>query len=252
VKREFNYTGRRKIHLNQIKLRFVEQRDGSYSINISFDLTQLNLQSSLKVYMEVSYMGFFQVIDFGTLDQPKNTYSDVLKHELAPYIDSLKCILKIVDEESDIGLIKAMSPRIRGSVVKIDGGQGGKKSFLEVVPRALGEVPWRLEYDECSVTLLINDKIENKKYLLQTDPIWRSLIFPSVVREIVTKIVSISDYTIDGDEWYIEWNKYIRRHLKIEFPDEANASDEIKNEFINETVDKFCMLIKSTSRLNGK
>lgn len=251
MKVEYNYTGRKKIHLNEVALSFIEKRQGGYDINMDFDLSRLDLNESSKVYIEASYQGFFQSIYVGTFEQPINSYNGSLKKELTTWIESLKCVLKIVDEEGSIGMIKAISPKIDGDVVKIDGGTGGKKSFLPVVQGDLGEVPWKLEIDECSVTLIVNNKIEDVKNVLLNDPVKRSLIFPLVMREIVTKIVSVGDYSIEGDEWYIVWNKYISRHLKIKFPDSSNVSEERNDEFINETVEKFCRLQKSTSKLES-
>lgn len=251
MKVEYNYTGRKKIHLNEIALSFIQQKEGGYDINVNFDLSRLDLEASCKIYLEVSYVGFFQSIDLGTFDQPIHPYNGVLNKELNGWIESLRCVLKVVDEEGSIGMIKALSPKIRGSVINIDEGTGGKKSFLPVIQRDLGEVPWKLQIEQYSVTLIVNKKIEDVKNILLNDPVKRSLIFPLIMREIVTKIVSARDYSIEGDDWYIVWNKYISRHLKIDFPEESNASDERNEKFINETVDKFCRLQKSASQLKS-
>lgn len=251
MKVEYNYTGRKKIHLNEVAISFVEQRQAGYDINVNFDLSRLDLEASSKIYLEVSYVGFFQSIDLGTFDQPINSYNEVLKKDLCPWVESLKCVLKIVDEEGSIGMIRALSQRIKGSVINIDGESGGKKSFLPVVQKDLGEVPWKLQIEQYSVTLIVNQKIKDVKSALLNDPVKRSLIFPLVMREIVTQIVFIGDYCIEGDEWYVVWNKYISRSLKVEFPDGGNTTDERNQEFIDEVVDKFCRLQRSASQLKS-
>ena len=250
MKVEFNYTNRRKIHLNEFRISFI-QIENNYLVNVEFDLTRLKLKDNDKIYLELFYQGFFQSINLGTIQHPINLNNIPLIKELVPWIESVRGSLKVVDEEGRVGLIRAKSPWTRGEVIDFKGKKSGQKSFLPVNQVYLGEVPWKLEFDDCSVTLLINDKLDDAKYILLKDPIKMALIFPVVIREIVNKIVSKKDYSLEGDEWFVDWNKYFSGVLKIKFPDSENATEEEENEFKNNTVAKFCEMQKSTTKMKS-
>lgn len=250
MKVEFNYTGRMKIHLNEFRISFT-QIENKYFANVEFDLTRLELNNNYKIYLELSYGGFFQSINLGTIQHPINLNNTPLVNELVLWIESVRGAIKVVDEEGSIGLIRAKSPWTRGEVIDFEGKKSGQKSFLPVNQVDLGEVPWKLKFDDYCVTLLINDKLDDAKYILLNDPIKMALIFPIVIREIVNKIVSIKDYSLEGDEWFVDWNKYFSGVLKIKFPDSENATEEEENEFINNTVAKFCEMQKSTTKMKS-
>jgi hypothetical protein len=250
MKVEFNYTGRKKIHLNEFRLSFT-QFENNYLVNIDFDLSRLKLQDNDKIYLELSYQGFFQSIYLGTVQNPLNLRNTPLMRELVSWIESVRGALKVVDEEGEVGLIRAKSPMTRGEVIDFEGKRSGRRSFLPVIQVDLGEVPWKLEFETYSVTLLINDKLDDAKYILLNDPVKMALIFPAVIREIVSKIISIKDYSLEGDEWFVDCNKYFSGVLKLKFPDSENATEEEENEFVNHVVAKFCELHKSTTKMKS-
>ena len=250
MKVEFNYTGRKKIHLHEFRLSFIHF-ENDYLVNIDFDLSRLNLNENDKIYLELSYQGFFQSIYLGPAQAPINLHDVPLISELVPWIENVRGTLKVVDEEGDVGLIRAKSPMTRGEVIDFEGERRSRRSFLPVIQVDLGEVPWKLEFETYSVTLLINNKLEDAKYILLNDPVKMALIFPAVIREIVNKIISIKDYSIEGDEWFVDFNKYFSKVLKLQFPDSENATDEEENEFVNGVVAKFCELHKSTTKMKS-
>ena len=250
MKIEFNYTGRKKIHLNEFRLSFI-QFEKNYIVNVDYDLSRLGLHENDKIYLELSYQGFFQSICLGTVQDPIKLQNTLLIKELASWIESVRGSLKVVDEEGVVGLIRAKSPMTRGDIIDFEGKRSNRRSFLPVKQEDLGEVPWKLEFETYSVTLILNNKIDDAKFILLNDPVKMALIFPCIVREIANKIVSLRDYSLEGDEWFVDWNKYFSGKLKIKFPDSENATEEEEIEFVDSVVSKFCDLQKSTSKMKS-
>jgi hypothetical protein len=250
MKVEFNYTGRRRIHLNEFRISFL-QFESTFLVNVEFDLSRLDLDGSDKIYLELSYQGFFQSIYLGTIQHPINLNNTPLVKELVFWIESVKGAIKVVDETNEVGLIRAKSPMTRGDILDFEGKRSGQKSFLPVNQVDLGEVPWKLNFSPYSVTLLVNNKIDDVKYILLNDPVKMGLIFPLVIREIANKIVSLKDYSLEGDDWFVDWNKYFSRVLNLKFPESEFITQEEEDEFVNSAVAKYCEIYKFTTNLKS-
>lgn len=251
MKLEFNYTGRKKIHLNEVVLHFIENK-GNYNVHLECDLARLDLDQNNKLYLEVSYQGFYQVIDCGTIEIRNPLSGIFLNSDLSEWIESVRCSIKVIDESEEIGLIRAVSPRITPSIMDVDGNTSRGKSFLPVVQKDIGEVPWKLEVEPYSVTLVLSDKLDDVKNILKNDPVKMSLIFPVMIREIAIRIFDSEEYSVAGDDWFVPWNKYFEKVLKITLPSEdVELTDAEKNDFVNNVVEVFCRIQKSATKLKN-
>jgi len=237
--RKFNYTGRRKLNRQRIDIFVVDDRPYK-SFTATLDLKGLGLSDDAKVYIEPYYKSSFMRFAFGTIanpDLPENTIlSDI------PTTSIIRFRVKVVDETKKLGRIIRVADKIKPK--NSEAGSGNRMSILPI--------NWSVDLDQqiFRVTFPVNDfpmleinsKIENRKELVKNDQVFRSLMFPSVIKEIVTKIAMTWDeFEEEDSSWQSTWLKFIKEvlnvNIDVEFDD--GNEDEI-NHWVEEIVAAFC------------
>ena len=113
-------------------------------------------------------------------------------------------------------------------------------SLLSVKPdENLDQEIYRVDFSNEPV-LLINAKIVTWKEVASS-PLFRSLVYPSVLRTILTRILCIEEYvdTDDTDDWRCQWLRFAKTHLgSPDPPQDTNDQDSI-DKWIDDAVDVF-------------
>jgi len=152
--------------------------------------------------------------------------------------------LKVVDDTEEAGLLLGVSRNIR-PVGDGDGG-AGQQSILPVNPTDLGDQVWRLNFSNRRPWLEVNSAIPDIMEVARSDRRFFSLVYPAVIRQILTRILVIDGwYSPDGnpDDWRVQWLKWgIHWHPDKARPAEGER-DKVQDEWldwIEEVTTAFC------------
>ena len=119
-------------------------------------------------------------------------------------------------------------------------GPGNHLCILEVKFEDLGNLPWSLEIDDSATpTLVVNSRIGSKEYV-RSNATFFALVYPAVVREILTAILNEDgyEYDPDGDGWRDLWVRFAATLPDVGQPPEGEEGDP--RPWIEAAVRSFC------------
>lgn len=253
MKRIFNYTGRKKIFRESALLFLTKSDSGSLSFNVTLNLDGYKLPPTAEVYLEVYDRSQYQRYSIGLVEDSKNQKSGIIENTRSE--DALRFRIKVVDETDTHGKILAVAENI------ITKEPLPPNSIMPVNFKDLGEKIWHIDYGESSLPILdINSKLNiiDFREIVRKDDIFKALVYPSVVKEILNKILfyyEIDD--IEGDDWQNKWLFYLvtvcgsNMPPQIEIDTQTNKIDNIDelNEWVEDVaIPAFC---KKFSILNS-
>lgn len=247
--RRFNYTGRKPLPPDRVTLAVKEGQPRTFSAG--FKLEGLELPPDASIYVEATSKGALSVMrfPFGTVANPKAPPSTTL-HE----VEGERVIfnVKVVDEKHENGRILAVAQDIaRG------GGEGEDEAashpLLPVNPIDLGDEVWRVNFrtPDGRPYLDVNKNIEGIKTLVRSDKRFFSLVFPSVIRTVLRRILidlDFNDPVGEGDgSGELDWQARWLRWGAVWHPDNKenprggaeNEADAIED-WIDEVAREFC------------
>lgn len=248
--RKFNYTGRKKINRSDISIKLIgEKKDKKFFA--SLDLNGYNLPSSANIYIEPYFRYSTIRFNFGTVGEiipPQDT----LLWEISSNIIYFR--VKVVDETSQVGRLLAYADHLK-AYSEEEEGINPTKSILPVDYNSdLGQQVWKVSFDTSRPVLHINSRFKNGRELVLSEQ-FLALVFPSVIRQIFTKIteeISSHDET-EEDHWSFIWLKYSKSVFNLyEMPYDDSSDSQIEtNEWIENAVDKFCRKNSVLSKLES-
>jgi hypothetical protein len=235
--RKFNYTGRKRLKRDRVNISVVDDKPFR-SFTASVDLAGLGLPDNATVYIEPYHKSSFMRFPFGSVSQevkPPNTYlSDI------PSLVTVRFRVKVVDETKKLGRILRLADKIKPR--NLDSTSNHKSILWIDWDQDLDQEIFRVSFKTDYPTLEINKKVENGKELLKTDQLFRSLVFPVVMKEVAKEIAGSHDEFEDGDDsWQSTWLKFIRDvlHVNIDTDFDDKADDELDH-WVEEVVASFC------------
>jgi hypothetical protein len=202
--RKLNFTGRKKIPLRNTMVSLLNVDKHPHSFDIQIDLSDINLPSEASVYVEAYKRTSYMRFDFGTagnLRIPKNTNLTEIEAGVIPLFR-----VKIVDKSTQQGRIIAMADKIHPK--GIDDADKEKISLLHVeFSEELGSQVWKLDLAGDWPVLQVNNQISSIKEIARSDEGFLALVYPEIVRQILSEIIESDqlDPEIDEDEWYSLW-----------------------------------------------
>ncbi len=243
--RQFNYTNRKRIPKEKIRIVLREQGQKPPSFDATADLSELKLPETARVYVEAYYRNSYMRFDFGTAAQVKSEDNRTLSE-----IDNREAIyfrVKAVDTSGEHGKILA---EVDGIIPNSSDGPGVRVAILEVkFEENLGSQPWSLELSEAATPVLVVNKRLGSKEYVRSDDVFFSLVYPAVVREILTRIVVIDEYTYDDeeDQWRQLWLYFVCGLPDVGLPPIGDDPDA-KYVWIEGAVSAFCKAQPACSR----
>jgi len=230
VKRRFNFTGRQRIPRDRVVIGLTELNDGTTVFDALFQLEDLELPPSARVFVEAYHGSDLARYDFGRvgyIHQPTDTTISHLGR-----IDRLHFRVKVVSNDDDpMGLILATADGI--SPVGT-GGEGpiqpSRRPILPVLHDAdLGKQVWKLAFTDTGPQLLLNSRIVGLESDARSDPRFFFFVYPAVVREVLTQMCVVSGVTDPSDppvDWHSDWLKFAKRFSPNDPPDVLNPEEE--------------------------
>lgn len=216
--RTINSTGRKKIFRRQVTIRTSEDNGTAPSFDIDLDLEELTLPADAPIFVEAYDRRSYQRFPWGTVGEPKRP-SDTSLSELAG--ERILFRVKVV-EPGDDGRLLAAAERLKPR----DDTAEEVTSLLPVDVRSdLGDLTWKVEFGSEAV-LVLNGRVPGIKDAMRNDPIYRALVFPSLLREVLYRALFVEECREPGgDSWYGMWIDYATRLLGEEPPSGDDSFD---------------------------
>ena len=236
-----NFTGRRRILRDRADIEVYDAQPGqSRTFDAKIDLANLPLPPHAVVSLEAMCAGSNVVrrFSFGKVAKivpPNKRCLDDLEGE------NVFFTLKVVDCTEQFGQILGIAEHIRPQRAgkQTAAGRGG---ILPVEPRDLGQQLWHLEFTDQEVYLFVNKDIPGLVDRVRSDPLFYAAVYPEVVRHVLTQAIN-EDVDIDEDDecWPVLWLRFGKNlHPRSETPPLNDASEEDRDEWIDDVVDAFC------------
>ncbi|MEW5893571.1 MAG: hypothetical protein AB1697_10555 [Pseudomonadota bacterium] len=200
IQRRINHTGRIRIDKSRVEI-LLEGEPGSQRFTATVNFDGLDLPPGAPVHIEAYQRYALQRFDCGTVatfSLPPDSRLTELDGDLP-----IQFRVKVVDTAGPDGRLLAAVRGIRASNEQPDAE--GREKLLPVVSRDMGELPWRVNFQEDSVPeLALNNRIPGCIERIRHDPSFQAMVFPAAVRSILSWIYW-RDLANNGEEWVTRW-----------------------------------------------
>lgn len=223
--RRFNYTGRKKIDRDKIKIQ-LNKNEGLYtSFDAQINLEDYNFPGNTAIYVEARDKSSYMRFPFGSISTqtvPDNRILSEIQSELVSFR------IKLVDESNKHGLILASS-EISVSM-EPEPEDKSKMFILPLVHADLEDQIWKIDFRE-KPHLMVNKKIDLIDEFVDT-PYFLGLVFPAVVRLILIQILIVDSHEYDEsgfEDWQDLWIRFVNNLPGIQNrydPEEFDTMEE--------------------------
>lgn len=248
MKASFNYTGRKRLDNSTFQIEIHEQKKGDSKLKVNlFKENITDIAKGAVTWIE-AYLGSkmmrFCLGNWDETDEHTFTLSDfdVAEHLLFR--------IKIVDESDAKHPIKGWRDRISPVVYDVNGRQ--KKSVLPVKPVDLGDIAWRLDWEDSKRPILfVNSRINdarNVESIVKNDPDFSALVFPEVIREVLNRLLLVENADEDDEN---EWITFACNLVGAPFEREEGddyKNEELVNKWVENVAQKFGQKTELISR----
>ncbi len=237
--RRMNYTGRKKIPTECVRFHVNDQEPLHFDAELQ--LQELGFPAEARVFVDVRQGASTTTrrFDFGTFARMVTPPDRSL-----PGFDpsSLQFEVKVVESAGGqagklLGISCAVRPR--------QPGDPQDASILPLLPVRLVDLEaqvWSLAFDRERPHLLLNKQVPGIHGLAKTNGMFFSLVYPAVVRAILTRIVIVEDVTEPADEDFETWTSLWLRWAIGRHPDQEPARGDPQERFdwVEDVVAAFC------------
>lgn len=238
--RRFNYTGRQKIARDKVSISLERNAESVLTFDADIDLSELGLPPSACVYLEAYRHMYYRRYSFGRVGSlvPPGDRS-------IPEIDdshSIRFRLKVAESDGDSQRLLAVADRISPSEIEKEKTKG--VSILPVSCEDLGNKLWNLKLEGQGADgpiLEVNRRVSLIMEIARSDPHFQALVFPEVVRQVLTFIVCSPDYDEDDDNedsWSL-WLKFASGFPGCKEKPKAASDSTTKEEWVERVVQAF-------------
>lgn len=184
--KRFNYTGRKKILREDIKIKLQGDFNEKPTVNVSINLSGYEFPSSCDVYLEPQWKTRFMRIPLGPAANSVRRNSIVLDE--FDDAEGLDFRVKVVDEQE--GLLLGIAENIK-PYNKDDKLDENQQSILPVTSIDLSGsgVLWRIEYGDQQAVLQVERELGSRDQVVRS-LLFRGFILPAAMRQILVKIIS--------------------------------------------------------------
>jgi hypothetical protein len=237
--RRLNYTGRRRIPASNIQLRLTP--DSPPRFEAAVQLAGMDFPADAQVFLDVGQGAStttrrFSLGTVGAVVSPPDC-------SLAGFqVDSIQFEVKVVSPGGEhvgrlLGVSTPISPRRPGDPE----ATAAVIPLLPVQVVELGPEVWKVQFDQIRPRLLLNSRIAGIVDIARTNGAFFGLVYPAIVRTILTRILLVEDMTEaadDDDSWQSLWLRWATaRH-----PDHTPAGKELEERmgWTDEVANAFC------------
>lgn len=238
MKRRINFSGRKKISAEDIKIRVSEAVSGAAPTFAADLKLPSGLPKDARVYVEPYQRSTSMRFDFGTVGVVSPP-ADLRLTEIDQFSGILFRV-KVVNESDDVGKIIAAASRIRPLSKDED---PGLKALLPLVSKELGEEVWRVFMEGTAPVLQINNRIPGLRDRLLGDRLLQGAVFPHALAMVLRKLLG-SDEHEDEEQWVKDWKVFAERLNGEELPDDLSEPENegLLESTIENIVGRFCQV----------
>ncbi len=209
MKRSINFTDRKRLDNTAFELEVFERNNGPSELQIKMHETcmpkmpvsPIEATTWIEAYRGTRVMRFKMGL---------RAYRERSKRLPLSQFDPNEPLLfriKVVDQNDKSHPILAWRDRIRPLTYASNGQK--KKSVLPVLPCDLGSVAWEIDWTEpLRPVLKVNSRIneaQNVTSIVKNDPDFAALVFPAVVKEVLTGLLLRENADTEEDSDQNEW-----------------------------------------------
>jgi hypothetical protein len=206
--RRFNYTGRKHISKEDAKIS-VLANNGNIYFSAEIRLDSYRLSPEARVFVE-AYRGAstsWKRFDFGRVSLLRPAGDLSLNDFGIP--DGILFRIKVISNEEGTGRILAEADRLFPKIVKDE--EELSTSILSAKIHELDGELWRLDFADERPLLLIDPKAPGGVEFAR-DALFRALVAPAILREILSRILAEKDPEFDDeDHWHCKWIEFAER-----------------------------------------
>jgi len=237
--RRFNYTDRKRIKNKDVSIA-LDDSTNPVSFNACFDLAPYALDPAARVFVEVYRGASFMRFPFGTVERSVLPADRRLPDFEGGRFSSFR-VKVVVDDDS--GRLLATTATLSPDKPR----QNEAEPLLHLHQTDLVNQIWKLNFDGEGVELQLNRRIEGIDGIAKNDPGFRSLVFPAVVREVLTYIIFVrkeEDADDDEESPWSKWLKFVSTFYPEKYPGPCTEEEESREEefleWIDGAVEAFC------------
>ena len=233
---QINHTGRKRLTSEDVAIGLHNE-----ATPLTFEVARLsldrhNLPGDALVRLEAYHRTIYARFGLGTVSEPVFPGKRPIPQFNIP--DGIRFRVKVTQvTEPGKGRLLAAGTGIAPSWL-----DGGQESLLPVEPdNTLGQEVYRLSFDD-GIVLLLNDKIEQWRETAR-DPVFMGLVYPSVLKMILSRILLSQDLSEDDNEedWPDQWIEFARNHLGVAEPPQLDSDGfESFSQWIDQAAAAFC------------
>lgn len=245
--RRFNYTGRKRIRLEDVAIAVYECGDGASRFDADPSLERYELPEDAQVFVEAYRQTTSMRFDFGTVGalQPPGDRT-LTEFDSA---DGVLFRVRVVSMSGRRAILLASAERIRPKRPELK--QEERIPLLPVKSSEdLGEQVFSLDFSDRPL-LLVNARVGSFREVTR-DPAFIALVLPATLRDILTRIVRVEKYSDgdDADDWRSQWLRFAT--LLPGVPDLPTDDDEDHlDSWIDEAVASFCRKSRILAHFQG-
>lgn len=215
MKRTFNYTGRKKIERRDVSITIREER-ATLVFDAELRLAAYQFPRNAEIWLEAHRQNIWMQFNWGNVstlrvptDRKLNEFdvSDGILFRVRVVQPQGQEHHKLLGEADGIHFIKVGEPTDR------------RRPLLVPVPDALDQLLWKLDMENDPPRLLVNEAAKPSWKEAARSPHFISLVYPEVLRRLLTRALIQEKWTEDDDEggWTSDWMRFAR-NLGVPWP----------------------------------
>jgi len=204
--RRLNYTGRRRITQDDIRIALQEHTGAPPTFDANVCLDNYGLPADALVFLEAQLQTRWMRFPLGTVGNRAIPADRTLSEFDSP--EGVLFRVKVTSASDRQGVMLAEADGIRPGKTPDD--EQNQTPLLPVKPEDLGDEIYRVDFTNEPV-MLVNNGVHSWQMLARS-PIFISLVYPAVLREIMVRIMIIEEYfeIDDLDRWESRWLNFAR------------------------------------------
>lgn len=224
--RRLNYTGRVKIDRSDVRLS-THERNGGWVFEAGLQLNDYELPADAPVFVEAYRQTTWMRFGFGTVGNLRAPPAD--QRQLVEFDSPDGVLFRVkVTQAHDEHLLLAHADRI--PLARPEDAVD-RESLLPVVPADLGDELWRVSLED-EPQLLVNKSASPDWRQMAQSPLFVSLVYPAVLRQVLTAV--LIDHRCrdidDESDWCSRWLRFAvgLPGVNPELPPEKDAEDAVR------------------------
>jgi hypothetical protein len=245
VIRRFNYTGRKPIDRADARLFVVES---PLRFEAALQLDGYGLPADARVFVEAYRQTTWVRFDFGTvaaLRAPDDCTLAAFETS-----DGLLFRVKVTAATGAVGRLLAEADQLP-PLNRSDDAEEPREPLLTVTGQDLGQEIFRVDFTGARPMLLMNRAVGDWRALARS-PSFACLIYPQVVREILTRVLHIEGhYELEPEsDWKAQWLRFASQIPGGSEPPDSKPEEHELDDWIDSIVAAFGRLHHCADQFN--